>query len=363
MPKLEPWTVATVFGVVGLAYVLGPTISHTSKSQSQRRTSKVTVGLANRANECFINSNLQALAAIDLLREYLDDALQGDNPKLILTAALRSMIAALNEPVASKTTLSSWPVLHALEQVHNSRVSTAQHDAHEMLHILLETIESETNSLKSPFPFSGSTVDRITCSTCKHTSNGPCSPFLVLSLIVPQRRTVSLESLLTTLCQPEYIGDYSCINCRLSAAGKSVYSQYTPDTVPPQVEASLPQMKSSIVKTTHFDKLPRILVLHLSRSIYQGYGASRNACKVAVKEHLHVQDVSYTLSALVRHKGTHSSGHYECFRRKQADNKINSKYEWWQVSDDASCECTTKQVLRDQSGAYLLFYEKDNNNN
>jgi hypothetical protein len=34
------------------------------------------------------------------------------------------------------------------------------------------------------------------------------------------------------------------------------------------------------------------------------------------------------------------------------------KYEWWRISDDSIWECHTKDVLKEESGAYLLFYEQ-----
>jgi hypothetical protein len=35
-----------------------------------------------------------------------------------------------------------------------------------------------------------------------------------------------------------------------------------------------------------------------------------------------------------------------------------SPYPWWRISDDKVTECSTRDVLKEESGAYLLFYER-----
>lgn len=122
----------------------------------------------------------------------------------------------------------------------------------------------------------------------------------------------------------------------------------------PAVEAALPkEIKSTITRTTSFGHLPETLILHLSRSIYSD-SATRNNCRVQFSEFMtqhsssqqsassklnllssliHEQKSTdnaidaaseneaptktYRLVAVVRHLGTHSAGHYECYRRKE----------------------------------------------
>lgn len=66
---------------------------------------------------------------------------------------------------------------------------------------------------------------------------------------------------------------------------------------------------------------PSVIVIHLSRSIYDQYLTSRkNVCKVSFPENLMmgglVDRKEYKLQCVVTHKGGHDSGHYECFRRQ-----------------------------------------------
>lgn len=566
-------------------------------SSRSKRPGRYTVGLVNLANDCFANSNLQALASLRSLLLYIDEAMLVGIPQenlldnsrknnypvdakgkqyLRLTRALGSMIMELNEPVKNPKTVSPWKFLVILEQIYNSRISRNQHDAHELLHLILECLsneyeaavkdgilkpgqqsdrESVSSSLPeadigtdflpaaptpqtaandpemlASFPFEGSTIDRIACSRCGYLPPVQSTNFLVLSLMVPQKRHASLTDLIDRLTAPEYIKDYGCVSCRLRAVSSnpSAYvgtaingskAKYTSelieqlssysaniDQLPEELEEALPKnITSPISKSTRFSKLPLILSLHLSRSIYSGDNASRNSCKVGCPEFIDLYEsnpnvrtreespgedddamasglnslkakkrVKYRLVAMIRHNGTHYTGHYECYRRKnltwwkgciqryskRAEDKSGEKesegraseppeisvdttnpspslsasqpspvskaaastsstsyithsnsssysdlkgldtgatentspeeaeegedsqlveslystlvlnngnstggpnvgkYEWWRISDDSIWECHTKDVLKEESGAYLLFYEQ-----
>jgi ubiquitin carboxyl-terminal hydrolase 16 len=404
----------------------------------RKRVGKYTVGLSNRANDCFANSNLQALASLRELYAYLCQfeflIPNGDTGKINsetdsekkpvekvlipqgrLSKALGQMIRDLNEPVLSPKTLSPWKWLVVLEQIYKSRISRSQHDAHELLHLILETLQMENDSLKKytldskstidtdlptyipDFPFHGSTIDRITCSKCNYSPPVKPSSFLVLSLMVPQKRSATLNDLLDELATPEFIKDYGCSSCRLqyllSSPSTSTELRHelekyveNPSELPDTLEQALPkQITSPIAKCISIHKLPQILSIHLSRSIYGGYGASRNSCKVSVPEILYVYEdsqidasdddddtpvkfssslnrrrVSYRLIAMIRHKGTHHTGHYECFRQKNlewwntnlyngADEEIKNKM----TGSDVLSKTSVEQLIKDSSSSTI----------
>lgn len=429
-------------------------------SSRSKRPGRYTVGLVNLANDCFANSNLQALASLRSLLLYIDEAMLVGIPQenlldnsrksnypvdakgkqyLRLTRALGSMIMELNEPVKNPKTVSPWKFLVILEQIYNSRISRNQHDAHELLHLILECLSNEYEAavkdgilrpgqqpqlhssgsdresvassipeadigtdflppagaaptpqsgatdpeMLASFPFEGSTIDRIACSRCGYLPPVQPTNFLVLSLMVPQKRHASLTDLIDRLTAPEYIKDYGCVSCRLKAVSSNPSAfigtgingskaKYTPelveqmssysakiDQLPEELEEALPKnITSPISKSTRFSKLPLILSLHLSRSIYSGDNASRNSCKVSCPEFIDLYEsnpnvrtredspgeeeqaggagdalasglnslkakkrVKYRLVAMIRHNGTHYTGHYECYRRKNLT--------WW----------------------------------
>lgn len=119
---------------------------------------------------------------------------------------------------------------------------------------------------------------------------------------------------------------------------------------------------------------PPVLLVHLNRSSFTfgSFGASKNNARVVFDEWLDVapfatsgalsmdalQPLSpapqrspttrYRLSAVVTHYGTHSYGHYVCFRRRPVG---------WTVSSDASVRpCELDDVLA--QNPYLLVYER-----
>ncbi|KAF5092893.1 hypothetical protein D0Z00_004351 [Geotrichum galactomycetum] len=187
--------------------------------------------------------------------------------------------------------------------------------------------------------------------------------------MVPQKKSAQLTDLLNEVSSPEFIKDYGCVRCRVNhviatasatgqdrefAAALAPYTKTRLSDLPDELEARLPRsITSPISKSMQFGRLPAILAIHLSRSIYGGYGASRNSCKVTVVETIELWEniddssgstgpakgeaksaiemaaqllgnrrkVTYRLVAMIRHKGTHHAGHYECFRRKNL--------EWW----------------------------------
>lgn len=168
-------------------------------------------------------------------------------------------------------------------------------------------------------------------------------------------------------------------------------------------------------------KTPRVLTLHLNRSVHFGYHASKNTCRVKFPEILDLSPFAtsgrlstkpdlpissphqlhqlapstpgqtlYQLSAVVCHYGQHSFGHYICYRRKprpvsagaarfsppelfcplecRCEQCIRSgpfragKRElgcgWLRISDDSVKEVDFETVATESSSAFMLFYER-----
>ncbi|KAJ8099147.1 hypothetical protein POJ06DRAFT_199295 [Lipomyces tetrasporus] len=379
-------------------------------SSAFSRNSRYVVGLYNKANDCFANSVLQALASSPSLRHYLDDSRFQDQP---LSAALKAIIRDLNTPIRYPRSVSPWPFLHVLEVIYNSRITRSQHDAHELLHLILETITDEhdkvlkellaapkvldndaeledekvertINVTREFMPFQGTTVDTIRCLQCGNSPKPKSTNFIVLTLNVPQKWSATLEDCMASLFSSEPISDYGCQSCRLKSLSSTVsqvikkakldepdsgivtdlptsscevpdfvqnpvgYLHYLQNLDPsadlhPEIEARLPKsIKSTIVRTTSWGHLPDMFTCHLSRSIFSST-ATRNSCRVSFPEELTVYSSqnakskfsslslgnlteaqstyegskTYRLVAMVRHVGTHSAGHYECYRRKE----------------------------------------------
>lgn len=183
---------------------------------------------------------------------------------------------------------------------------------------------------------------------------------------------------------------------------------------------------------------PPVLALHLNRSVHYGHYASKNNCRVIFPEVLDLTPFTtsgqlstipskpistpppnlplhlarsttptpatytsprtlYRLSAVVCHYGSHSFGHYICYRRKPRPKSLGEDRRWappklacplrcecekcqmfgpirddelpgkdasspgrgWlRISDDSVRECGWETVIQESSGAFMLYYER-----
>lgn len=166
-------------------------------------------------------------------------------------------------------------------------------------------------------------------------------------------------------------------------------------------------LKAIVHRQTDFVKLPKIIPIHLSRSVYEDSQSWRNACTIEFPPTLEFTSkeslgpVTYTLRSVIRHKGTHSSGHYECYRKKpqfyktlegyylndtpaivvrndwpspiQSDRAVQNQEvigrkhkklvsviqkPYWRISDTKVTEVSENSVLADGKAAYMLLYER-----
>ncbi|XDG09692.1 hypothetical protein ABKA04_009307 [Annulohypoxylon sp. FPYF3050] len=434
MPE-KPLTVATYAAGASLAaitlfYVFAPNFFLDGDTNPKGKKG-VVVGLSNPANDCFINSVLQALAGLTDLRIYLireNHRRNIDEPWVyqeivrhpaykstpewktqglqagLVTQGLKNILDSLNERPIYKKTISAAPFIRVLETAFKQRISRQQQDAQEFLQVVAErlcdeyhagkrarqaarkkgaaeasanksepidgdaveerlaklatgedtstTAESSERTLgagiedEEGFPMEGKYESQIECQTCHYKTKPTESTFCTLTLNVPQSNSSSLNSCLDGFFKTEYVDDYKCEKCRLvhaknilelrmtdshsesfkaSAQEAITKLQYAidnnPEDPPPDVE--LPPMRDAptcrIAKHTRLTSFPKIMAIHLSRSIYNSI-SQKNSAKVSFPEQLLMGTLlnrrKYKLLATVTHKGSHHSGHYESFRRQ-----------------------------------------------
>jgi ubiquitin carboxyl-terminal hydrolase 16 len=196
------------------------------------------------------------------------------------------------------------------------------------------------------FPFEGKLESQIECQFCHYQYKPNQTTFVNLTLQVPQKSSATLNSCFDGLLKTEYIDDFRCDRCRLRHAVELKTQQRTrartksdqehldweirriqeametdPEaalegiTLPPSEEAP----KRKIARHMRITAFPKIIAIHLSRSIFDRSASSKNAAKVSFPERLPLGGILnqtwYKLLAIVCHKGSHNSGHYESFRR------------------------------------------------
>ena len=410
---------------ITLFYVFGPTFfidgeNAYSTSDGRKRT---IIGLSNPANDCFINSVLQAVAGLGDLRLYLIRELhrrqldgpemfetlppelkKGEKPQKIIilqkgpvTKALKEMLDALNERPIYKKTITARPLIEALEKAFQTRLSRNQQDAQEFFQIVAERLcdeyhaaekarkraapglltveerpheemngfltigasqkdftvsngeaEEEQALLKDDgFPFEGRIESQIQCQHCGFKNKPSASNFVSLTLNVPQKSSTTLDHCFDVLLKTEDIDDFKCDKCRLKHALEWKHTQLercsveeeqkrfqddidriqtalAEDPEKPPSDIDLPPSnqapKRKIKKHMRITIYPKIVAIHLSRSVYDPRSYStKNLAKVSYPERLRLGGILsekwYKLLGIVCHKGSHNSGHYESFRR------------------------------------------------
>jgi ubiquitin carboxyl-terminal hydrolase 16 len=202
--------------------------------------------------------------------------------------------------------------------------------------------------LEDGFPMEGKYESHLECQTCGYKTKPREENFCTITLAVPQVSSTTLNGCFDGIFKTEYIDDFKCEKCRLvhtisnlehemARSTSEAFKRNAQDSIdklnaaietdpeePPE-DVDLGDIryapKRKIAKTTKMTIFPKILAIHLSRSIYGvGQMTQKNSAKVAFPEQLPLGSLldqhKYKLFGVVTHRGGHNSGHYEAFRRQ-----------------------------------------------
>ena len=198
------------------------------------------------------------------------------------------------------------------------------------------------------YPLQGQTETVVECLHCHFKPEPRKSSFVTLTLNVPTNASsTTLNACIDGQFKQEYIEEYLCDRCRLEHALQVNTKQLSKPTLSHEEQSTLEEArvkieaaleddpekppkdvelpakstapKRRISKHMRISKFPRVLVLHLNRSLWTEH-SSKNTAKVAFPETLPLGGLidrkTYRLLGAVTHKGGHNSGHYESFRRQ-----------------------------------------------
>lgn len=270
-----------------------------------------------------------------------------NNLKIALHFALAKILRNLQETQLTSRTISVWTFLHELEKIYNAKISRSQHDAHELTQLINETLETENlNCIKvlkafkgqfqgereiphclqivdfPEFPFNGLVLSQMKCLKCLFVSKPNITPFLMLTLHLPQESSTSLEELLNKNGF-ETISGYQCLRCRITKIlrNEEHYAKlgrtndpsfqinvdklmdlndnqnlFINEDLPPELEKfvqeydqdgiKISDITSRVFRKTRILKPPKDFGIHLSRSAFNGVSISRNPCRVSFNDKL-----------------------------------------------------------------------------
>lgn len=233
-----------------------------------------------------------------------------------------------------------------------SEIEQIRQSVHQLPQIQDEDLQDDPG-----FPFEGKIEAQIECMTCHFKPKPSVSGFVTLTLNVPHQSSTSLNACFDGMLKVEHIDDYRCERCRLEHAIQFKTQESTrttdeklrstleaelsalkhaletdPEALPKNIKLPDPSLapKRRISRHMRISHFPKILAIHLSRSVWDpNSSSSKNMAKVSFPETLPLGGIldqhSYRLLGVVTHKGGHNSGHYESFRRQYLAEPYSAK--------------------------------------
>lgn len=369
-------------------------------------------GLGNWDNSCFQNSVLQGLASLQAFRDYIGKSCQVSNAagvEVPTQEALKAFSEQLLEKIDSRKTL--WP-----PSILRSMNTWQQQDAQEYFSKIMDAVDKETTQYcKTLFqrmqsgmaclrsrrgsvsvgvdndeyvhtesgkalsallplnPLVGMLSQSLRCKECGFSEGLSLMSFNCLTLNLGLGGDCYLEDLLDEYTIPELIAGVECDECTRLAneeASADTMSQTGSGLSDTKVTTKQPAEKISKVlstkaKTILFGRLPRNLVVHINRSIFDDWGGQRKNPSLVrfppilsigrewmelplVDSSVDVHTV-YELRCVVSHSGRHDNGHYVACGKRGKD--------WYIFNDEIITKTSEQQVLA-RGNVFMLFYEK-----
>ncbi|EXJ55923.1 hypothetical protein A1O7_08854 [Cladophialophora yegresii CBS 114405] len=374
-------------------------------------------GLGNWDNSCYQNSVLQGLASLPAFFEYMVESEKLCDTYDIPAPTHRALVAFLEQLADSscRTTVLWTP------RVLKSMDSWQQQDAQEYFARVLEAVEKEDKQYSKRLrrsttaglqcqetagtsdattqgfseghtsvgrgrsvgradslsnlprhelrnPIEGMTAQCLVCETCGFTEGLSLTQFNCLTLNLGLQRESNVKTLLDEFTAPEDIEGVECENCtRLARA--DTFTKATEDSNKEagassnDAEKKIQPILRTKAKQITVGRLPKDLVLHINRSIFDNYGNQlKNTAPVSFPARLdflsrwcaplddkdNAVEAVYELKCVVTHYGSHHDGHYIAVGKRDKD--------WFSFNDERVTKISEDEVLA-RGNAFMLFYE------
>ncbi len=372
-------------------------------------------GLGNWDNSCYQNSVLQGFASLPAFLEYME---QSDKLciKFDIPAATHRALVAFLEQLANA---SGRAIVVWTPRVLKSMDSWQQQDAQEYFSRILEAVEKEAKRYairllrstsagleclgtfekrEAPInpdgeeqvmdssragatlemlpsgpsqrqlhnPVEGMTAQCLVCKTCGFTEGLSLTQFNCLTLNLGLQGETDIETLLEEYTASEEIEGVECDICTKLAHDEQTEADGVHNAADEAAEEPKEKKKPVLrtkAKQITVGRLPKDLVLHINRSIFDNYGSQlKNTAPVRFPARLDflsrwctpldnddgAVEAVYELKCAVTHYGSHHDGHYIALGKRDKD--------WYTFNDERVTRISEGEVLA-RGNAFMLFYE------
>ncbi len=220
-------------------------------------------------------------------------------------------------------------------------------------------------------PMDGQQAQALQCRACGFSEGATATPFSCVTLNLSLHGQCYLENLLDEFTDPEIVEGVECTECTKAMADGRDYKQESEtsevdqDRPSPSKRPKLKPVLRNKAKQITVSRLPKDLVLHINRSIFDDWGNQRkNASPIqfpikleffrswcwppATMVEQDAVEAVYELRCVVTHHGRHENGHYVAFAKRDKD--------WYCFNDEIVTKVNEADVLS-RGNVFMLFYE------